>query len=92
MQSKSSILKMSLIVILFACVFGCKKDSALQKQSTAIAAANKDAGVGSENMAKYDLEVVLDGAINQNGHIHFRQDPDPAKIITLDTQSSSPAA
>jgi hypothetical protein len=34
----------------------------------------------------YNLEVVLRGDGNQSGHIRFRQDPDPAKIITLFTK------
>jgi len=34
----------------------------------------------------FDLNVNLRGAGNENGHIKFRQDPDPAQIITLDTK------
>ncbi len=33
--------------------------------------------------SSYNLEVVLQGDGDQSGHIHFRQDRDPAKIITL---------
>ncbi len=32
----------------------------------------------------YNLEVVLRGEGNSSGHIHFRQDADAAKVITLD--------
>ena len=36
--------------------------------------------------SSYNLEVVLQGDGNQSGHIHFRQDRDAAKIITLTTK------
>jgi len=36
--------------------------------------------------SSYNLEVVLQGDGNQSGHIHFRQDRDAAKIITLSTK------
>jgi len=36
--------------------------------------------------SSYNLEVVLQGDGNQSGHIHFRQDRDDAKIITLFTK------
>lgn len=32
---------------------------------------------------KFNLEVVLKGEREKNGHIHFRQNPDQAKVITL---------
>lgn len=32
----------------------------------------------------FDLDVKLRGEAKKSGHIKFRQDPDPAKIITLD--------
>ncbi len=34
----------------------------------------------------YNLDVDLYGQGNEKGSIKFRQDPDPAKIITLDTK------
>lgn len=34
----------------------------------------------------FDLNVNLRGEAKRSGHIKFRQDPDPAKIITLDTK------
>jgi len=34
----------------------------------------------------FDLNVNLNGQGNGHGHIKFRQDPDPAQIITLDTK------
>ena len=34
----------------------------------------------------YNLDVKLSGQGNKKGNIKFRQDPDPAKIVTLDTK------
>ena len=90
MQTKSSIFKAIFIVVFFSAIWGCKKDFNSQKSSMAVnqegtvAPANKAAEV--EEKPKFNLEVVLYGERNQNGHIHFRQDPDAAKIITLDTK------
>jgi hypothetical protein len=93
MQAKLSLLKKSLIAILLLIVFSCKKDYSNGKQTAiTIQKVNSDIKANTEqsnegqNTPKFNLEVNLYGEGNQNGHIHFRQDPDPAKIITLDTK------
>jgi hypothetical protein len=64
----------------------CKKEATHdeqlpQEQQTTLNSTSR----GNGNSA-YNLEVVLHGEGSSNGHIHFRQDRDAAKIITLDTK------
>jgi len=68
-------------------LFSCKKENIKEEQSqlkqeevNTVTKANK------EDKPNHNLEVVLRGEGNRAGHIHFRQDKDPAKIITLDTK------
>ncbi len=71
------------IIIILA---GCQKESQLKEQQTGInSLAKSDAGDAIAKKPSFDLEVVLYGERNQNGHIHFRQDADAAKIVMLDT-------
>jgi hypothetical protein len=93
MQTKVSILKKSLIAILFLVVFSCKKNYSPEKDTVTTNQKGSSAAMTSEeqtdddnNTSQYNLEVNLYGEGNRNGHIHFRQDPDPAKIISLDTK------
>ncbi len=73
MQTKiisTSILKTTLVLILVSALFSCKKES-------------------SPKNGPYDLDVVLRGQdknIGSTGIVKFRQDPDTARIITLDTR------
>lgn len=62
--------------------FSCQKEN-IQKQEEAIAVTPSQQNQRSAQ-SSYNLEVVLRGDGNQSGHIHFRQDKDAAKIITLD--------
>jgi hypothetical protein len=82
-------LKNTLILLLLMAALSCKKekttDQSLNQENSALK-ANNEAADANEGTPPFNLEVVLDGERNQNGHIHFRQDPDPAKIITLDTK------
>jgi len=98
MQTKLFMSKGILPAVLFFAVAGCQKENVSQKEMQSVtekeffsAKVSKE-GQGSNEKdndkikPKYNLEAVLYGEGNQNGHIHFRQDPDPAKIITLDTK------
>lgn len=63
----------------------CQK-AALQNTGPENQAESNTLKSGVPNNANFNLEVVLCGDKNNNGHIHFRQDADPAKIITLYTK------
>jgi len=80
--------KNTLVIFLITAALGCKKQNSVPQPVTQESSAAKDnqAGEGNEGNSNFDLEVNLFGVGNNNGHIHFRQDPDPAKIITLDTK------
>ena len=41
--------------------------------------------IGTANNPTFNLEVILRGEDDRLGHVKFRQDVDPSKIITLDT-------
>ena len=89
MKSTFSILRNVLAFILLTATFACKKESANKlssNQENPALNADKANGNADEATSNFNLEVVLQGEGNNNGHIHFRQDPDPAKIITLDTK------
>jgi hypothetical protein len=65
-------------------ISSCKKDvdQKQQQQEEQIISKSND---GSANAnSNFNLEVNLKGEGNRSGHIHFRQDRDAAKIITLD--------
>ncbi len=62
--------------------FSCSKETQ-QKELQEQTIVSKSSASEKPN---YNLEVVLRGEGNNNGHIHFRQDADAAKIITLDTK------
>jgi hypothetical protein len=66
-------IKTILIITLFSTLFSCKKECIPET-------------------GPYDLDVVLRGETKTHpsvGFIKFRQDPDPAQIITLDTWVSN---
>src|SRR5215204_2956152 len=90
MQTKSptsNAFKIAAIMLLGLQLLGCKKDYAPAEQPLLL---NDGTGVASNakssGESQYNLEVVLRGEGNRNGHIHFRQDRDAAKIIDLDTK------
>jgi len=89
MQSKfftGATVKKSLIFTLFIVLFSCKKDYAPADQLQLPNEESSASKANSSGESQYNLEVVLRGEGNRNGHIHFRQDRDAAKIITLDTK------
>ncbi len=79
-----NLLACSIIIFILA---ACQKEIQQNKEQpkiTSIAKAD-DANAIAKNPS-FNLEVVLQAEGNQNGHIHFLQDADAAKIITLDTK------
>src|SRR6476660_7563515 len=89
MQSSFSLFRNAFAFILLTAAVACKKgtinDQSSNQDNSTLKSNNANDGVG-ELTPSFNLEVVLQGEGNNNGHIHFRQDPDPAKIITLDTK------
>ena len=59
----------------------CQKESALKQQPQEEIATT----IGTANNPTFNLEVILRGEGGRFGHIKFRQDVDPSKIIVLDT-------
>ena len=83
-------IKHSLIIIITIVLFSCKKDNTaidqLQpKSSETVDAAFKTLDGFVPAVPPYDLDVILYGQGKSIGYIMFRQDPDPAKIIALNT-------
>jgi hypothetical protein len=78
-----------IIAILLTCTLlysSCKKDSSqdeLLSMADNIEAQATPSAIGT---SAYNLEVVLQGDGNNNGHIHFRQNTNETKIIRLDTK------
>ena len=76
---------LSTIITLF--LVSCQKAFNGAEPAYSAAAKQPDKSAVAEiGESSYNLEVVLQGDGNQSGHIHFRQDRDPAKIITLFTK------
>ena len=89
MKEKISILMNLLALLLLMTVFSCKKESAKSQsvnEKNWTLKANNGAGSTDGATSQFNLEVVLSGDGNSNGHIQFRQNPDAAKIINLDTK------
>jgi len=59
----------------------CKKESAQMPQPQEEIATT----IGTANNPTFNLEVILRGEDGRLGHIKFRQNVDPSKIIVLDT-------
>src|SRR5258705_10785394 len=59
----------------------CQKESALKQQPQQESATT----IGTANNPTFNLEVILRGEGDRFGHIKFRQDVDPSKIINLGT-------
>jgi len=63
----------------------CKKENNPDNpQAEELSSANLKKENGKSSL--FDLNVNLNGEGNKHGHLKFRQDPDPAQIITLDTK------
>jgi len=89
MKQKIFILKNAFAFLVLMTALGCKKESAnTQSEDTVNSTLKANNGAGSTDGAtsQFNLEVVLNGEGNNNGHIQFRQNPDAAKIIILDTK------
>jgi len=87
MQSKfvaGTSIKLSLIITLFILLISCKKEYIHEDQPQLVQSEAARASKAKKPHLSYNLEVVLRDEGNQSGHIHFRQDKDAAKIITLD--------
>ena len=61
----------------------CQKDMSKQQQKEETLSSSSRSS--NAETPPFNLEVILRGEGNRFGHIKFRQDNDPAKIITLDT-------
>lgn len=72
-------------VLLFASVIlvilSCQKDVSRQDQPQ----VEFETTIGTANNPTFNLEVILRGEGDRFGHIKFRQDVDPSKIIVLNT-------
>ncbi len=63
-------------------ILSCQKEiSKTQPQTESKSVTLK---AGKPEKIPFDLNVVLRGEGNSHGHLKFRQDPDPAKIVELD--------
>jgi len=59
----------------------CQKEIAVKQQPQEEFATT----IGTANNPTFNLDVILRGEGSRFGHIKFRQDVDPSKIIVLDT-------
>ena len=59
----------------------CQKDVNKQEQPQEEIATT----IGTANNPTFNLEVILRGEDGRLGHVKFRQDVDPSKIVILDT-------
>jgi hypothetical protein len=73
----------ALLILSFAVfALSCQKEANQQKQPTQEEFATI---IATADNPTFNLEVILRGAGNRLGHVKFRQDVDPSKIINLDT-------
>lgn len=76
-KNLSTVLLLSSVIL----TFSCQKETSKQEQpQEEIATA-----IGTANNPTFNLEVILRGEDGRLGHIKFRQDVDPSKIIVLGT-------
>jgi len=77
--------KILMIVLLLSSLtlltLSCQKQIALKQQPPEEIVTT----IGKANNPTFNLEVILRGEGDRFGHIKFRQDVDPSKIIVLDT-------
>lgn len=73
-------------IIFFALVplfiVSCQKEVTKNQEQTQEEIATT---IGTANKPTFNLEVILRGEGNRFGHVKFRQNVDPSKIIVLDT-------
>ena len=60
----------------------CQKEINMQQQVEEVSPAARNANAETP---PFNLEIILRGEGNRFGHVKFRQDNDPVKIINLDT-------
>ena len=70
-----------LIALVSICNFACQKETSKHEQPQEEIATT----IGTANNPTFNLEVILRGENGRLGHVKFRQDVDPSKIIVLDT-------
>jgi hypothetical protein len=77
--------KIQITILLFSSLtlftLSCQKESASKQGAQEEIATS----IGAANNPTFNLEVILRGQGDRFGHIKFRQDVDPSKIIKLDT-------
>src|SRR6187401_3432404 len=72
----------ALLIVSFSFfILSCQKDISTKQQPQEEFATT----IGTANNPTFNLEVILRGEDGRLGHIKFRQDVDPSKIIVLDT-------
>ena len=72
----------ALLIVSFSFfTLSCQKEVANNQQPQEEIATT----IGTANNPTFNLEVILRGEGDRFGHIKFRQDVDPSKIINLDT-------
>jgi hypothetical protein len=70
-----------LLLSLTLFTLSCQKESAQKPQPQEEIATS----IATANNPTFNLEVILRGQDGRFGHVKFRQDVDPSKIIVLDT-------
>ena len=81
----NQVLKFAAYILLTGTIFivSCQKEiSDQQQKDEKLSAASPNANA---EIPPFNIEVILRGEGKRFGHVKFRQDVDPAKIITLDT-------
>jgi hypothetical protein len=64
-------------------IVSCRKENSKQQQKEEAVSSTSSNAIAET--PPFNLEVILRGEGNRFGHVKFRQDVDPAKIITLGT-------
>lgn len=86
MKSSTKSLSKKWILLTFISIFifsACQKE--INKQQQREEEFSSAANSANAETPPFNLEVILRGEGNRFGHVKFRQDNDPDKIITLDT-------
>lgn len=82
-MKKHSLLFILVLMFASSLMLSCEKEM-IEQESSLQPTRNFNTNELKAGESKFNLEVVLKGEGSRNGHIHFRQNPDAAKIITLD--------
>ena len=80
---KNNLIAVTILLASTVIYFSCQKEiSQIQKQQEEVSSAS---GNANSETPPFNLEVILRGEGNRFGHVKFRQDVDPEKIIVLGT-------